>query len=173
LQWTGSVRNGLLPLAVRVETLLITSSGEITRPPRRIAFALAVYLRSLAKTSTAPRPPAWTPGSNLFSRHCAGCHRADGTTGEAVALERIGTDAAVGLSDRWTGSYRVPSLWGVAGRPLLLHDASVGSVEELLTAERLGTNPGHEPGTTLSSAERESLVDFVLQIGASEASPDN
>jgi cytochrome c553 len=164
LQLTASVRNGLLPLAVRIETLLITSAGEVVRPPRRVAFALAVYLRSLSDAATTSPDPA-TPGSGVFAANCAACHRADGTASEPVALEVIGTDPGVGLSDRWTGFYRIPSLWGVATRPRLLHDASVGSLEELLDPRRLESLPGHEAGTSLGAEEKKALLVYVRAIG--------
>ena len=46
LHHTGMIHNSLPALAVRIETLAITSSSESVRPPRKIAAALALYLAS-------------------------------------------------------------------------------------------------------------------------------
>ncbi|HET9990098.1 MAG TPA: cytochrome c, partial [Kofleriaceae bacterium] len=150
-----------IALAIRIETLIITSHFEAVRPPRIIALALATYLRTLAPAVAAP--PTTEPalhGAAVFAASCAGCHAGDGFTGEPVALDAVGTDPTVGLSlERGTGTYRVPSLRGVADRTWLLHDGSVSSLAALLDPAR--PSPGHHFGAELSADDRAALVAFL------------
>lgn len=154
----------VIALAVRIETLIITSHDEAVRPPRILALALATYLDSLAPS--APVPPTSAPaihGASLFAANCAGCHSSAAYDGEPVALDVVGTDPAVGLShDRGTGTYRVPSLRGVADRTWLLHDASVSSLAMLLDPTR--PSPGHRFGQALSADDRAALVAFLQTL---------
>lgn len=150
----------LISLAVRIETLIITSHHAVVRPPPLVALALAEYIWSLA-----PPPSASPPGhgAELFGARCAHCHAPPDYTGEPVALALVGTDPIVGLSrERGTGTYRVPSLRGVGTRSLLLHDGSVHSITELLDPAR--TAPGHRFGTSLSAADRADLAAFVSTL---------
>ena len=144
-------------LAIRIETLLITSHAEAVRPPRVIALALATYVWSLAlEDAPAPAPAQ-------FISACGGCHAGDGLTGLPVPLAVVGTDPTVGLSrDRGTGMYRVPSLRGVRDRTLLLHDGSVDSLEALLDPTR--TTAGHYFGTSLSGDDRAAIVAYLKTL---------
>jgi mono/diheme cytochrome c family protein len=162
-------------LAIRVETLIITSNEATLRPPRVVALALAAYVRSLAAglpsmdaaTAASPR------GADLFAAQCAGCHAPPALTGEPVALSAIGTDPTLGLSaDRGTGMYRVPSLHGVATRGPLLHDGTLPSVDAMFDPERLDTGfpavlhgaapiPGHTLGLDLGAGDRQALLAFL------------
>src|SRR5207244_783691 len=113
-------------LAIRIETLIITSHGGSVRPPRVVALALAAYVWSLADALPAARAlsPSEAHGESIFRATCATCHAPPAMTGPPVALAIAGTDPAIGLSaERGTGSYRVPSLRGVATRGALFHDA--------------------------------------------------
>ena len=95
-----------IALAIRVETLIITSSQATVRPPRILALALAAYVRSLASTlpSVEAGAAASPRGADLFAAGCAGCHVPAGLTGAPVALEVVGTDPTLGLSaDRGPG----------------------------------------------------------------------
>ena len=57
----------------------------------------------------------------------------------------VGTDPGLAMKTRkGTGFYKIPSLRGVWYRPLLLHDGSVASLEEMLDPDRL--KPDHVPG---------------------------
>jgi mono/diheme cytochrome c family protein len=156
-QRDGAVRNdGWIALALRIETLIITSHGQLVRPPREVPLALAAWVESLA--------PPWHEtdgrGATLFEARCAGCHAPPDFAGPPVALAVVGTDPAVGLSaDRGTGGYRVPSLRGVGRRGRLLHDASVPDVATLLDPTR--TAPGHVFGFDLPSEDRAALVAWV------------
>ena len=146
----------VVALAMRLETLLITAHNQTVRPPREVTLALARYLWSLGPTSD---PPA----NETFDAHCGGCHPAPAFSGAPVAIERVGTDPAVGRSrDRGTGFYRPPSLRGVRDRALLLHDGSVRSLEELLDPAR--TTPGHHFGSKLPAAERAEIIAYVRSL---------
>jgi len=155
----GTVLAGLVPLAIRIETLLITSAGGAVRPPREIALALATYLQSLA-------PPASTAdshGRQIFDRRCGYCHAGPGLSGPPVLLGTIGTDPRVGLSaDRGTGGYRVPSLLGLGTRGRLLHDNSIADIETLLDPTR--SNGGHRFGLALDPSERQQLIAFLQTL---------
>jgi len=150
-----------IALAIRIETLIITSHFEAVRPPRIIALALATYLGTLAPEDAAPPPtePA-IRGAAVFATTCAGCHAGTTFSGDPVALDAVGTDPTVGLSlERGTGTYRVPSLRGVADRTWLLHDGSVSSLAALLDPAR--TSAGHHFGAELSADDRAALVAFL------------
>ncbi len=78
LHATASVaQNDLASLSVRLETLLITDSGETTRPPREITLALANYVWSLA-SELDTRPPSDrrrdSGSGDLHETNCATCH---------------------------------------------------------------------------------------------------
>jgi hypothetical protein len=64
---------------------------------------------------------------------------------EKASFESLSTLIPASLSKRSKGTgYKVPSLRGVWYRPLLLHDGSVASLEEMFDPSRL--SPEHEPG---------------------------
>jgi hypothetical protein len=176
LQYDATVRQtDLVALAIRIETLILTSHGQAVRPPRIVALALARYLWDLAETLPAP-PPASSDGARVFASRCAGCHAGVGLTGAPRALEEVGTDPTLGLSpDRGTGFYRVPSLRGVALRPTLLHDGTLADLDALLEPTRLsagyvagvrGAGPvgGHAFGLDLSAPERASLLGYLRAL---------
>jgi mono/diheme cytochrome c family protein len=158
LQADATVRQpDLVALAIRIETLIITSHAEAVRPPRIVALALATYLWSLVPEDLPPSPPA------QFVAACGGCHAGDGLTGAPVPLDVVGTDPVVGLSlDRGTGMYRVPSLRGVRDRALLLHDGSVSSLDALLDPAR--TTAGHRFGTQLSDSDRATILAYLKKL---------
>ena len=182
LHWAGTLVNDLVALTIRIETLLITSSRAAVRPPREVAFALALYLWRMGEVGHAGDAGAEPRGAELFERRCASCHGADGSTPTArVTIDRIGTDPAVGDSvTRGTGYYRVPSLWRVAERTQLLHDGRLESLEALLDRTRLDRLPGdrlpgdgagdrvpgHAFGLDLDETDRSALLAFVRTIGA-------
>jgi len=167
LHWAANVRNDLVALAIRIETLLITSGGQNVRPPREIALGLALYLRSLADDRAPEDRAAHPEGAALYDRPCGSCHGDEGRPDSGrVPLDEVGTDPAVGLSSmRGTGHYRVPSLWAVADRSPLLHDASVPDLQTLLDPARLDEAPGHVWGTGLSPTERAALTRYVQSMG--------
>src|SRR5262249_12814318 len=134
----GTLRYEPTALAVRVETLVITTYGAVVRPPRRLALALAAHLRGLqAPPFVAPTDGPAARGAAPFRIPSARCHAAPGYSGPPVPLEVIGTDPRVGRSaQRGTGGYRTPSLRGVATRGPLFHDASMPSLEALFDPAR-------------------------------------
>lgn len=168
LHWAGTIDNELIALAIRLETLLITSTQETVRPPREVSFALAFYVWSMGEGGRPARPADDAAGAELFVVHCAGCHGADGTTPRPrVRIAEVGTDPRVGESStRGTGFYRTPSLWRVAERDQLLHDGSVSSLEELLDPSRVDRVTGHAYGFELEDTERAALLAYVRAIGA-------
>ncbi|HEX6837776.1 MAG TPA: c-type cytochrome, partial [Polyangia bacterium] len=152
-------------LAIRIETLIITSHAGAVRPPREVALALAAFLASLAP----PPPPEPPPGSSAaagaarFASDCASCHRPPTFAGGIIPLAVIGTDPRVGQSsDRGTGGYRVPSLRGVTTRGRLLHDGSVADVPSLFDPARAVA--GHAFGLTLSADDRAALVAYLATL---------
>lgn len=160
LHWEADVAQlGIVSLAIRIETLIITSLGEALRPPREVSVGLALYLWSLADTLPMPSEEAST-GRDLFRAHCGGCHSGPGLTGPPVAASVIGTDPANAFDpERGTGSYRPPSLLGVSARERLLHDGSVRTLDDLLDPARGA--PGHRFGVDLDAPARAALVSYL------------
>jgi hypothetical protein len=159
-------QQSIASLAVRLETLLITSHGQDLRPPREVALALATYVWSLADSL----PPlatdgAATVGAVAFAATCAVCHVGPEMTGPPVDAARVGTDATASFDpERGTGLYRVPSLRGVAARGALMHDGSISGLPSLLDpARRVGGTlaPGHPFGLDLDDATRAALLDYL------------
>jgi mono/diheme cytochrome c family protein len=165
-------------LAIRLETLIITSNDQTIRPPRIVTLALATYVRSLGDRLPAPEAAAEASpaGAALFAASCADCHAPPGFTGEPVSLATIGTDPTLGRSaDRGTGTYRVPSLRGVGSRGPLLHDGTIPSLAALLDPARLsptfagrlhGTGPvrGHTYGLALPDPDRQALLAYLQRL---------
>ncbi len=149
-------------LAIRIETLIIVSSRETTRPPREVALGLALYLWSLgdALPMKEPTNDAEQRGRTTFNAQCRSCHAPPSFSGPPVPLAVIGTDGTVGRSrDRGTGTYRVPSLRGVATREPLLHDGTIGSIDALFDPGRKVR--GHEYGLELDTAARDGLLAYL------------
>ena len=144
---------------MRIETGVITATGEAVRPPREVAFALAWYLWGLGDDLPLPGGD----GAGAFSRHCAGCHLPPGLAGPPIALAAVGTDPLIGQSpSRGTGAYQTPSLRGVARRGRLMAGGDVPNLEALLDGGRAA--PGHRYGTDLDAGERAALLGFLRQL---------
>jgi mono/diheme cytochrome c family protein len=151
-------------LAVRLETLIVTSNGGALRPPRAVASSLAAYLWSLADTlpSRSPTTSEERSGQRLFGTQCARCHVPPAFTGPPVAVDEVGTDPTVARSpDRGTGMYRVPSLRGVSTRGALLHDGTVPNLDALFEPTR---TQGHPYGLTLDEARRRDLLAYLRTL---------
>jgi len=146
-------------LAVRFETQYIINHSFEARPPRVLAWALAMYVRSLdAPASPVPADGELVAeGREIFEASCAGCH--DGArkfSGALVRAEALTSDPLAAASlRRGTGFYKVPSLEGIgaAGGPFL-HDASSASLDDLLTA-------GHPAGGVFGLEERRALLAYL------------
>jgi cytochrome c5 len=162
-----------LALAIRQETQLLHANRERARPPRELAWALALFLYSLE-----PPPPAALDvasagavrGAALFQRHCEGCHGDPGGSGSPIAAEAVGTDPALARgTSRGTGLYRPAPLHRVADAAPYLHHGVVATLEDLFDPARLradyrggahGPGPiaGHEFGVELPATERADLI---------------
>lgn len=153
--------NDVETLAVRLETLIVTSNGATLRPPRVVASRLAEYLWSLANElpSRSPTTSEERSGQALFETRCARCHVPPTFTGPPVPVEEVGTDPLVAHSpNRGTGMYRVPSLRGVSTRGALLHDGTVPNLDALFDPTR---TQGHAYGAGLDQAARRDLLAYL------------
>jgi mono/diheme cytochrome c family protein len=162
-------------LAIRIETLVITAHGQVLRPPIEVALGLALYVRTLGN-DLAPGQSSTDQerrGAASFDRTCSGCHASAGFTGPPVPIDVVGSDPVLGNSaDRGTGTYRVPSLLGVASRGPLLHDGRAPDLDALFDPARLqagyaralhGSGPivGHPFGLDFDDSERADLLAFL------------
>jgi hypothetical protein len=169
-----------MALAIRQETQLLHASHQRVRPPRELAWALAMYVYSLsppaAPPTTAEAAPQLARGAATFEAACARCHDGAARGGTLMPASKVGTNAALATGrGRGTGQYRVGLLLGVdAGAPYL-HDGTVASLEELLAPRRLaadytlgargpGPVPGHRYGVDLADADRRDLIAFLRTL---------
>jgi mono/diheme cytochrome c family protein len=163
-----------LALAIRQDTQLTHSNHQRVRPPRELAWALAIYLYSL-------RPPARTTqasfaqlvrGAGVFSSQCTSCHDNVAYAGRPIEHKRVGTDPALATGQaRGTGRYRIAPLIDVANAAPYLHHGAVRDLDELLSSKRLaadfdgrlgkGAIPGHTFGTDLAADDRAALISFL------------
>lgn len=174
LTQAGTIRHtGPAALAIRQETQLLHSNHERVRPPRELAWALAMYLYSLR----APDRPAGDPalvarGGRLFNEHCSECHGNAAGGGPLVTASRVGTDPALATGHgRGTGRYRPPALIAVGEAGPYLHDGSVATLEDLFSAARLspdyrgvngvGAVPGHLWATDWRGDDRAALLAWL------------
>ena len=159
LTQAGTIRHDSpLALAIRQETQLTDSNHARVRPPRELAWALAMYIYSLSPPPSTARKN--DRGAALFTAHCARCHANAAFGGNPIAAATIGTDPALATGrGRGTGKYRVPTLLGVRDGAPYLHDGTVGSLAELLSSSRRVS--GHPAGTALAQADRDALIAFL------------
>ncbi len=160
-----------LALAIRQETQLLHANRERARPPRELAWALAMFLYSLEP----PPPevvasPAGQRGAALFQAHCEGCHADPGGSGTPLAAAEVGTDPALANgTSRGTGLYRPAPLYRVGEAAPYLHHGVVATLADMFDPARLrddyrggahGPGPivGHEFGLDLAPGEREDLI---------------
>jgi hypothetical protein len=165
-------------LAIRQETQILQANRERTRPPRELAWALALYVYSL---EPPPRVPVLADahiraGARTFEQRCASCHAHASGSGTPVPAERVGTNPTLALGRaRGTGSYRPSPLLRVADAAPYLHHGAVATLEDLLDPERLhegyargalhrGPVPGHDYGTELPVEERTALVAYLRTL---------
>ncbi len=160
-------------LAIRQETQILHANRERTRPPRELAWALAVYLYSLEPPpADVGDGEAVRRGAELFADDCVRCHAEPSGAGAPIAASRVGTDANLANgAARGTGVYRPAPLIRVGDAAPYLHDGSVGSLDELFGRERfrddysgprgVGAVKGHAYGLDLSPRSRDDLVAFL------------
>ena len=150
---------------------MLHANGERVRPPRELAWALAMYLYSL---EPPPRPRADADrGAGLFQVHCSDCHGDPNGSGKPVAARRVGTDRALAYGRaRGTGTYRPAPLIALTDAAPYLHTGEVATLADLLDPDRLessygqgvrgpGAVPGHPFGTDLPAADRSALVAWL------------
>ncbi len=152
-------------LAIRQETQLLHANQERVRPPRELAWALAMYVYSL--TPPSPRETVANDtaklGKILFKEHCGHCHRDTNYGGLPVSATSIGTDPVLANgSARGTGLYRPTPLTRVADAAPYLHDGTVPTLQELLDPAR--EVPGHRYGTDLPLSDRSALIAFMEML---------
>ncbi len=177
LTQAGTIRHtGPAALAIRQETQYLHANHARTRPPRELAFALALFLYSLEPPPAPPMDEAGRRGEALFASWCASCHENAAFGGSLIRAERVGTDPALANGEaRGTGRYRPAALLAVRDAAPYLHDGSVPTLEDLLSPARLeatyagnphgpGAVPGHEYGMGLSDAQRTDLVAYLRSL---------
>lgn len=156
-----------LALAIRQETQILHANRERTRPPRALAWALAMFLYGLEPPPRAAPPPdpGVARGHEIFRRDCTACHAGRTGSGPPIPAEDIGTDPALARgTSRGTGVYRPAPLVRVADAAPYLHHGVVASLERLFDPARLAEVPGHVPGTDLSPSERADLIAYLRTL---------
>lgn len=174
LTQAGTIRqDSPMALAIRQETQLIDSNHQLVRPPRELAWALAMFVYSLTPPAPTAPPANVARGRAVFASHCKRCHANEAHGGAIIPVEKIGTDPALATGrGRGTGGYRTPPLLGVRDGAPYLHHGAVSSLAELLsparlaptyTAGRLGPGPieGHRAGTSLGADDRAALLAYL------------
>lgn len=165
-------------LAIRQETQILHANRERTRPPRELAWALAIYLYSLEPPPQDPSPPdpRTARGAQLFATHCGNCHDDAVLAGRPIPADRVGTDRTLAFSsERGTGRYRPSPLVRVADGAPYFHHGVVPSLDELLGEARFspdydrgtrGPGPieGHRFGTDLAADDRGALVAYLRTL---------
>jgi hypothetical protein len=167
-----------------------------------VLYAVGMYLMSLEPPKNPNPAPGElvTRGEGIFRREgCAVCHVPPAyTTGKLTLAQgwkpppnhpnrddivnvSVGTDPGAALKTRkGTGLYKIPSLRGVWYRPLLLHDGSIASLEEMFDPARLSPEhvpggwkgpgvtkravPGHPFGLDLKPEEKVALLGFLRSL---------
>ncbi|MBK9758002.1 MAG: cytochrome c [Nannocystis sp.] len=164
-----------LALAIRQETQILHANRERSRPPRELAWALAMYLYSLEPPAhaTIVADASITRGRTIFERDCTSCHSDPNGAGPPIAAADIGTDPALANgSSRGTGLYRPAPLTAVRDAAPYLHHGVVPTLEDLLGPARLrptytrgahGPGPiaGHSFGTELAPSARADLIAYL------------
>ena len=162
-------------LAIRQETQLLHANGSRARPPRELSWALAMFLYSL-EPPTTPTPSENTRGRALFERHCDTCHDNAAYGGDVVDAILVGTDPALANgAARGTGFYRPAALLDVRNAAPYFHDASVPTLEDVLSRERLeptydrrphGEGPalGHLYGLDLDPEAKRDLLAYLRSL---------
>jgi hypothetical protein len=149
-------------------------------------YAISLFLFSV-ESARNPNPPAENlveRGREVFTREtCVGCHVPPDYTSGKLTLAAgfkvppdhpnkadivnlsVGTDSELAMKTRkGTGFYKVPSLRGVWRRPGLLHDGSVGSLEEMFDPAR--TSPDHVPGGwKYPGVEKRAIIGHSFGLG--------
>lgn len=182
LTQAGTIKHvGPTVLAIRQETQILHSNHHKIRPPRELAYALALFLYSLEpppKALAAPAPDGKlvTHGQELFGQHCQSCHSNEAFGGPPVPADKVGTDRALAFGGaRGTGKYRPPALIRVSSAGPYFHHGAVSTLEDVLSPARFepsfvkgtvakGPVPGHKYGTELPGEDRSALVAYLRTL---------
>lgn len=162
-------------LAIRQETQILHANRERSRPPRELAWALAMYVYSL---QPPPRPAvvADARGTQLFDQHCDSCHDNAAHGGRPVAATSVGTEPTLAFGRaRGTGKYRPAPLLRIADAAPYFHDGSLPSLEALLSSDRLSSDytqgtrgpgpiPGHRHALDLPESDRDALLSHLRTL---------
>jgi cytochrome c peroxidase len=180
LTQAGTIKHvGPTALAIRQETQLLHSNHQKVRPPRELAYALAMFIYSLEPPEsgkTSARTARVERGHALFRERCSGCHENAAFGGPSMDADRIGTDRALATGGaRGTGKYRPPALLRVAAAGPYFHHGAVATLEDVLSPDRfeasfargvLGRGPvaGHRYGVDLPHEDRSALVEWLRTL---------
>lgn len=181
LTQAGTIKHtGPTVLAIRQETQLLHSNHQKVRPPRELAYALAMFLYSLEPAASPPlssREQGLAPrGKELFKEECRGCHSNAALGGPPIPAEKVGTDRALAFGGaRGTGKYRPPALLRVAAAAPYFHQGAVPTLDDVLSPARLdpsyaksplgkGAVAGHTYGTDLPAPDRAALVAYLRTL---------
>lgn len=164
-------------LAIRQETQILHANLERTRPPRELAWALAMFVYSIEPPESPPvaLSSSQTRGRVHFERQCQRCHDDTNHGGRPIAAATIGTNQSLAFgAARGTGLYRPSPLVRVREAAPYLHDGTLESLEALLTEERfepnyenvrgVGAIEGHRYGTSLDADARAELIDYLTTL---------
>ena len=181
LTQAGTIKHaGPTVLAIRQETQLLHSNHQKVRPPRELAYALALFLYSLEPEPNAPLASGEAKlvprGKELFAESCKGCHSNAAMGGPPLPAEKVGTDRALAFGGaRGTGKYRPPALLRVSAAAPYFHQGAVPTLEDVLSPARLepsyarsplakGAVAGHVYGTDLPAPDRAALVAYLRTL---------
>jgi cytochrome c5 len=167
LTQAGTLRNvHPAAVAIRQETQILHANHERIRPPRELAWALAMFVYSLTP------PPRKLPvqdsevvsrGKSLFAKSCEHCHIDKSYGGLPIAAEKVGTNPVLAHGKaRGTGLYRPSPLIRVAQAGPYLHDGTVATLEDLMDPKR--EVPGHRFGVDWPKADRQALIAFLTTL---------
>ena len=175
-------------------------ANGIQRSPDPLLYALSLFLESLKPPPNPNQPNAASRrGQAVFqAQGCGNCHTAPLYTNNRLTLAAgyhpseavmsstgamnvsVGTDPNLAMKTRkGTGFYRIPSLRMVWMEACLLHDGSIGTLEEFFNPDRLKSDfrssnwspvtaphavAGHEFGLTPNPADKAALIAFLRTL---------
>lgn len=164
-------------LAIRQETQILHANLERTRPPRELAWALAMFVYDIKPPVTAAvsLSAKQERGRGHFEQQCQRCHGDANYGGRPIAAATIGTNQNLAFGEaRGTGLYRPSPLVRVREAAPYLHDGTLESLEALLGEERfepsyanvrgVGAVQGHRYGMGLDPDARAELIDYLTTL---------